>query len=124
MNTAALSLPVVSVQNTFPHVIQEVEDGLIPYDQFWVSCYKNSEPSIHAKVKAELDHLNRSLVRLEPIEGDVDISRDGTGVRAISFLLVWRLHERIELCNCMQISRNTSHTGINTRARISRPGTF
>ena len=85
MTTAALSLPVVSVQNTFPHVIQDVEDGLIPYDKFWVSCYKSSEPSIHAKVKAELDHLNRSLVRLESIEGDVDISRDGTGVSAISF---------------------------------------
>jgi len=84
MNTAALSLPVVSVQNTFPHVIQEVEDGLIPYDKFWVSCYKNSEPSIHAKVKAELDDLNRNLVRLNPIEGDVDISRDDTGVSAIS----------------------------------------
>lgn len=87
MNQAALSLPVVSVQNTFPHVIQEVEDGLIPYDKFWVSCYKNSEPSIHAKVKAELDHLNRSLVHLTPIEGDVDVSRDGTGVSVISLFV-------------------------------------
>ncbi|KIM37766.1 hypothetical protein M413DRAFT_448280 [Hebeloma cylindrosporum] len=84
MNTAALSLPVVSVQNTFTQVIQEVEDGLSPYDKFWVSCYKNSEPSIHAKVKAELDHLDRSLVHLKAVEGDVEISRDGTGNYAIA----------------------------------------
>ena len=88
MNPAALSLPVVSVQNTFSQVNQEVEDGLIPEDKFWVSCYKNSEPSVHAKVNAELDHLDRSLVRLNPIEGDVEISRDGTGVSPISIFLV------------------------------------
>jgi len=88
MNPTALSLPVISIQNTFPQVIQEVEDGLIPDDKFWVSCYKNSEPSIHAKINAELDHLDRNLVRLNPVQGDVEISRDGTGVSPMSIFLL------------------------------------
>jgi proteasomal ATPase-associated factor 1 len=88
MNPAALSLPVVSVQNTFPQVVQEVEEGLVPDEKFWVSCYKNSEPSVHAKVNTELDHLDRSLVHFKPIEGDVEVSRDAAGVSTTSIFLV------------------------------------
>ena len=28
---------------------------MIPGDTFWVSCYKSGEPSVHGKVKVELD---------------------------------------------------------------------
>lgn len=61
-------LPAVSIQPSFPEVIQEVQDGVIPFDKFWVSCYKNSETSIHAKVFVELDDVDRNLVLLKPVK--------------------------------------------------------
>ncbi|KAF8957187.1 WD40-repeat-containing domain protein [Flammula alnicola] len=84
MNTSALNLPVVTIQNTFPEVIQEVQEGIIPYDKFWVSCYRASETSIHAKVNAELDDHDRDLVLLKAVDGDVEVSKDSTGNYAIA----------------------------------------
>lgn len=82
MTTTAISLPVVTIQHTFPEVIQEVQDGLLPYEKFWVSCYKSSETSIHAKINAELDDHDRNLVNLTTIEekGNVEVSSDANGV--------------------------------------------
>ncbi|KJA26658.1 hypothetical protein HYPSUDRAFT_52490 [Hypholoma sublateritium FD-334 SS-4] len=79
MATSVLTLPVASIQNTFPEVLQEVEDGIIQSDKFWVSCYKTSERSVHAKVSAELDDRDRNLVVLKVIEDDVEISKDASG---------------------------------------------
>ncbi|KAF8153750.1 WD40-repeat-containing domain protein [Crassisporium funariophilum] len=78
-NNSPLILPVVTIQNTFPEVIHEVQEGLVPLDKFWVSCYKTSEPSVHAKVRAELDEVDRNLVNLTPIEGDVVVVKDANG---------------------------------------------
>jgi proteasomal ATPase-associated factor 1 len=75
-----LTLPVVTIQPTFPEVIQEVLDGIIPSDKFWVSCYKTSEPSVHAKVLVELDEIDRNLVNLSPLEGDVEVVKAFNGV--------------------------------------------
>ena len=79
-SVSPLTLPVVTIQNTFSEVIQEVLDGIIPSDKFWVSCYKTSEPSVHAKVHAELDEIDRNLVNLSPVEGDVEVSKSLDGV--------------------------------------------
>lgn len=77
---SSLTLPVVTIQSTFKEVIQEVQDGIIPSDKFWVSCYKTSEPSIHAKVHVELDDVNRNLVNLSPVEGEVEVLKAPNGV--------------------------------------------
>ncbi|KAF8815255.1 WD40 repeat-like protein [Phlegmacium glaucopus] len=79
-----LTLPVVSIQPTFPEVIHEVLDGIIPSDKFWVSCYKTSEPSVHAKVHAELDNIDRNLVNLSPVEGDVEVSKAPNGTYTVA----------------------------------------
>lgn len=86
MTVSPLTLPVVTIQNTFPEVIQEVLDGIIPSDKFWVSCYKVSEPSVHAKVQAELDEIDRNLVNLSPVEGDVEVLKAPNGVGVCFFL--------------------------------------
>src|SRR5882757_3992713 len=79
-SASPLTLPVVTIQNTFQEVIQEVLDGIIPSDKFWVSCYKSFETSVHAKVHAELDELDRNLVNLSPVEGDVEMVKTSNGV--------------------------------------------
>jgi proteasomal ATPase-associated factor 1 len=79
-SASPLTLPVVTIQNTFQEVIQEVLDGIIPSDKFWVSCYKSSESSVHAKVHAELDEFDRNLVNLSPTEGDVEMVKASNGV--------------------------------------------
>ena len=58
MTVSPLTLPVVTIQNTFPEVIKEVLDGIIPSDKFWVSCYNAAEPSVYAKVQVELDEID------------------------------------------------------------------
>lgn len=80
MSISPLTLPVVTIQPTFPEVIQEVLDGIIPSDKFWVSCYKTSESSVHAKVHVELDEIDRNLVNLSPVEGDVEVLKAANGV--------------------------------------------
>ena len=80
-SVSPLTLPVVTIQPTFSEVIQEVLDGIIPSDKFWVSCYKTSETSVHAKVLVELDEVDRNLVNLSPVEGDVEVIKASNGVR-------------------------------------------
>ena len=72
-----LILPVVTIDPTFATVIHDVFNGTIPSDQFWLSCYKTSHPSVHAKIHVELDEKNRDLVVLTAAEGDVSIIREG-----------------------------------------------
>jgi proteasomal ATPase-associated factor 1 len=84
MESLPLCLPVVTIQPSFTEVIQEVHDGIIPSDKFWVSCYKNSEPSVHAKVNVELDEVDRDLLLTRTIEGDVDVTRNLEGVSELS----------------------------------------
>lgn len=75
---AYISLPVVTVQRDFNDVIKDVDDGLVPVDKFWVSCYKTGESSVHAKVEVELDHIKRDLVRFGARDGDVDFVKADT----------------------------------------------
>ncbi|TFK37257.1 WD40-repeat-containing domain protein [Crucibulum laeve] len=68
-------LPVITAQHTFPEVLKEVQDGIIPFESFWVSCYKSGEPSVHAKIRAELDDVNRNQVNLVTMEGELETER-------------------------------------------------
>jgi proteasomal ATPase-associated factor 1 len=68
-------LPVITIDPTFPTVIQDVDNGIVPSETFWMSCYRASQPSVHAKIQVELDEVDRTLVHLKRREGDVDIAR-------------------------------------------------
>ena len=72
-------VPVVTVQPTASEIIEEVNDGVVPIDKFWVSCYKTSEPSIHTKIHVELDQQDRNLVRLSPEDTSLDFELLGGG---------------------------------------------
>jgi len=76
MSNPHLILPVVTIDPTFATVIRDVFNGIIPSDQFWLSCYKTSHPSVHAKIYVELDDKNRDLVVLKVAEGDVGIIKE------------------------------------------------
>lgn len=93
-SVSPLTLPVVTIQPTFQDVIQEVLDGIIPSDKFWVSCYKTSETSVHAKVHAELDEIDRNLVNFSPVEGDVEVLKASNGV-SVSGLILSLLFYRV-----------------------------
>ena len=90
-SVSPLTLPVVTIQPTFTEVIQEVLDGIIPSDKFWVSCYKTSETSVHAKVHVELDEIDRNLVNFSPVEGtsndDVEVLKASNGVSSFLILI-------------------------------------
>ena len=59
--TSALTVPFVAIQDSFPEVIQDVQEGIVPLDRFCVSCYKRAEPSVHAKINVELDNATETL---------------------------------------------------------------
>ena len=52
----------------------DVREGTVPSEDFWISCYRQSEPSVHGKVRAELDEKDRHLVLLKGRDG-VEIER-------------------------------------------------
>ncbi|KAJ3893791.1 WD40-repeat-containing domain protein [Lentinula edodes] len=75
------TLPIVTVQPTFPIVVNEVYSGVIPFENIWISCYNNSSSdspapssSIHSKVRVVLDDEDREKVVYQVREGDVNIS--------------------------------------------------
>lgn len=70
-------VPVVTVQPTIGEVVEDVKNGLVPSDKFWVSVYKAGEPSIHTKVNIELDEKDRDLVRFVCEDGGVAFEPDG-----------------------------------------------
>src|ERR1700722_5347539 len=93
-NSTRILLPIITVQPTFQTVISEVNSGIIPFDTFWVSCYKQSEPSIHAKIHVELDETRRDVVNLVPKDGDVQIQRANNHVSWSLFPTAFRAHRR------------------------------
>lgn len=74
---APVILPTTTVQPDFETVINEVRDGVIPGEAFWISCYKTGEPSVHGKIFASLDEKDRDLVLFEE-KGGVEFRRAGT----------------------------------------------
>lgn len=62
-------LPIITIQDDFTSVISDVREGLVPDDQFWLSCYKLNEPSVHGKIHVALDEMDRNAVVLEGTDG-------------------------------------------------------
>lgn len=60
-------LPILSIQNDFQNVINEVRDGFVLSENIWLSCYKSDLPSVHEKVNVALNQQSR---KLELIPGD------------------------------------------------------
>ncbi|KAI0731153.1 WD40 repeat-like protein [Earliella scabrosa] len=83
MDAQAIVLPICTVQHDFQSVIQEIVDGLVPDDKFWVSCYKLGEPSVHGKAGASLDERNRDLVLYEG-HGGVEFKDHGKSTFVVS----------------------------------------
>jgi hypothetical protein len=86
MSTTAnpIFLPITTVQHDFETVVTDVREGTVSTEDFWISCYQQNEPSVHGKVRAELDEKDRRLVLLEGRDG-VQIER-GDQVRIRSNL--------------------------------------
>ena len=85
MDAQAIVLPICTVQHDFQSVVQEIVDGLVPDDKFWVSCYKLGEPSVHGKASASLDERNRDLVLYEG-HGGVEFKDHGNVSSVLSRL--------------------------------------
>ena len=58
----AINLPTVNVQHDFQAVINDVEDGMVGEEDFWVSCYKNGEKSVHGKVRVGRDDYDKIVL--------------------------------------------------------------
>ena len=52
----------------------DVREGTVFSEDFWISCYRQNEPSVHGKVRAELDGKDRHFVSLKGRDG-VEIKR-------------------------------------------------
>jgi proteasomal ATPase-associated factor 1 len=76
MTTTAnpIFLSITTVQHDFETVVTDVREGTVPSEDFWISCYHQNEPSVHGKVRAELDEKERHLVSLKGRDG-VQIER-------------------------------------------------
>ena len=77
-------LSITTVQHDFEAVVTDVKEGTVHSEDFWISCYRQNEPSVHGKVQAELDEKDRHLVLLKGRDG-VQIER-GEQVRCGSNL--------------------------------------
>ncbi|KAI8996582.1 WD40 repeat-like protein [Trametes punicea] len=69
MDAQTIVLPICTVQHDFQAVMRDVLDGIVPEDNFWLSCYKLGEPSVHGKVVASLDEHDRNLLLFEGLDG-------------------------------------------------------
>ena len=87
--TGPILLSIATVQHDFETVVTDVREGTVPSEDFWVSCYRQNEPSVHGKVRAELDERDRHQVLLTG-RGGVQIER-GDQVRFRSNLRHVRL---------------------------------
>lgn len=78
MSTTAspIFLSTAAVQHDFETVVTDVREGTVSSEDFWISCYHQNEPSVHGKVRAELDEKDRHLVLLKGRDG-VQIERGG-----------------------------------------------
>ncbi|ESK90108.1 wd-40 repeat protein [Moniliophthora roreri MCA 2997] len=56
-----VTIPITTIQPTFTGIIKEVYDGLIPYEDIWVSRYHGSD-SIHARFRVILDDNDREKI--------------------------------------------------------------
>lgn len=107
--SSPLVLPVITIDPTFPTVIQDVDSGIVPSETFWMSCYRASEPSVHANIQVELDEVDRNLIRLKPTEGDVEIVQTLNGTAVSSSLLFVCFTKNIYAIACYLYNRTILH---------------
>ena len=62
-------LPICTVQPDFDVSVRDVNDGLVPEDKFWVSCYKAGEESVHGEVHVSLNERDYDLVNFKGEKG-------------------------------------------------------
>ncbi|THH00077.1 hypothetical protein EW026_g2405 [Hermanssonia centrifuga] len=77
-SSTTITLPICTIQTDFKSLIEDVRNGAVPEDTFWISCYKTGEPSVHGKVHLTLNEIDRDLVVYEGTEG-VEFEVDGDG---------------------------------------------
>ena len=63
--TQPIVLPICTIQHDFQAVVQDILDGTVPDDKFWISCYKFGEESVHGKATVTLDENDRDLLLFE-----------------------------------------------------------
>lgn len=51
MAASPIILPIVTIQPDFLTVVADIQEGTVPEEDFWVSCYKTGETSVHGKVR-------------------------------------------------------------------------
>ena len=59
---SSIVLPIVTVQTDFETIVNDVFSGFVPEDNFWLSCYKTGETSVHGKVRLALNEQDRNRV--------------------------------------------------------------
>ena len=77
------ALPITTIQPDFLAVLADVHAGAVPSEAIWVSCYKTGAPSVHGKITAALDEVDRDAVRFDVKEGDVLLERSENGVSCV-----------------------------------------
>jgi proteasomal ATPase-associated factor 1 len=55
MSSSTKILPIVTIQHDFETVIADVRDGTVEAEDFWLSCYRQGQTSVHGKVRVTLD---------------------------------------------------------------------
>ena len=71
-----MSLPRITIQETFPVVVSEIRDGTHAAEDIWLSVYLDGETSVHGRVR---------VTEGEEDKGDVELTaRDGVEVLKVS----------------------------------------
>jgi len=104
----------------------DVREGTVPSEDFWISCYHQNEPSVHGKVRTELDEKDRHLVLLKGRDG-VQIERgDQVGIRSNLRLATQTLKARLfffakhsYLVSCPQLSITKTRVVIPNRTYVT-----
>lgn len=104
--TNPIFLSIATVQHDFETVVTDVREGTVPSEDFWVSCYHENEPSVHGKVRAELDERNRHLVLLTGRDG-VQIERGDQHSYLVSCPQLGITKRRVVIPNRTYASSNT-----------------
>ena len=62
-------LPIATIQVDFESLVDDVFNGLVPEEKFWLSCYKTGEQSLHGKIHIALNEQDRNVVDYEGLGG-------------------------------------------------------
>jgi proteasomal ATPase-associated factor 1 len=66
--SSVLHLPRITIQESYPEVSREIEEGLHAAEDVWVSCFVEGRPSVHGKLRV-LETEGGGEVELEARDG-------------------------------------------------------